>query len=189
MRGVRVLTGMALAACLLMSCGVPAQDDPHPVELPRQPLITAGPATAGTDDSGEVAEVLCLVRDGRLVQVVRRLKAVPSLQLQVEHLLAGPSEGERNARLTTALVGRSFTAELSGGNQAHVEMAEAAEDTARSDEILAYGQIVCSLTSRAEVNSVVFTRDNERLEVPRADGSLTSGPLRGSDYASLIVPG
>ena len=138
---------------------------------------------------GEVAEVLCLVRDGRLVQVVRRLDTSPSPQLQVEHLLTGPSQLERNIGLTTALVGMSVTVQLSGGGQADVEIADAAEDTARSDEIIAYGQIVCTLTSRAEVNSVIFLRDKERLEVPRADGSLSSGPLRGSDYASLIAPG
>jgi len=120
---------------------------------------------------------------------VRRLDAPPTVQLQVEHLLGGPSEVERNTGLTTALVGRSLTVELLGGAQAHVGIAEAAEGTARSDEIMAYGQVVCTLTSRAEVNSVVFTRDDERLEVPRADGSLSSGPLRGSDYATLIAPG
>lgn len=188
-RSLRVRTGAALAACLVASCGVPAQDQPHPVELPRQPLATAGPGTAGTDGVGEVAEVLCLVRDGRLVQVVRRLDTSPSPQLQVEHLLTGPSQLERNIGLTTALVGMSVTVQLSGGGQADVEIADAAEDTARSDEIIAYGQIVCTLTSRAEVNSVIFLRDKERLEVPRADGSLSSGPLRGSDYASLIAPG
>jgi spore germination protein GerM len=188
-KGIRRPIGVALAACLLASCGVPAQDEPHLVELPRQPLVTAGPGIAGTAGTGEVAEVLCLVRDGRLVQVVRRLDQPPSLQLQVEHLLAGPSELERNTGLTTALVGMSLTVELSGGGEAHVGIAEGAEDTARSDEILAYGQIVCTLTSTAAVNSVVFTRGNERLEVPRADGSLSSGPLRGSDYATLIAPG
>ena len=189
MRCIRLLAGVIAAGCMVASCGVPAQDQPHQVELPRQPLVTAGAGAAGTDGTGEVAEVLCLVRDGRLVQVVRRLDASPSLQLQIEHLLGGPSDAERNTGLTTALVGRSLTVELLGGAQAHVEIAEAEDGTARSDEIIAYGQIVCTLTSRADVNSVVFTRDDERLEVPRADGSLASGPLRGSDYAALIAPG
>ncbi|WP_041832217.1 GerMN domain-containing protein [Actinoplanes sp. N902-109] len=183
--------GLGLAAALMAlsgACGVPAQHEAHAVDLPRRPLTTPAPdVTAGRP--GEVAEVLCLARDTHLVQVVRRIDTAPGVQQQLDHLLAGPTDAERNRGITTGLTGLTLRGALPrGSDEAQVEVTEADENNARSDESLAYGQIVCTLTSRAEVSSVVFTRDGERLEVPRADGSLSRGPLFSSDYAALIGP-
>jgi len=183
------IAAVLLAGSLLGACGVPPQDDPHKIDLPRQPLTNAHADAADAAATGEVAEVLCLVRDNRLVQTVRRINAPPSVQQQAEHLVAGPTEAERNNGLTSALTGISLRVEVPRGSfEAQVDIAEADEASARSDEMIAYAQIVCTLTSRGDVGSVVFTRANERLEVPRADGSLSQGSLSGSDYADLIMP-
>jgi hypothetical protein len=177
------------AGCLLASCGVPAQDDPHRVELPRRPFTTPAPAAVTTDEAGDVAEVLCLTRQGRLVQVVRRISALPSPQRQIEHLMAGPTAAERDNGLTSTLAGMSLAVAVpAGGFHAEVEVTLADEGSARSDEVLVFGQIVCTLTSRADVSSVSFVRDDLRLDVPRADGSLTQERLRADDYSSLIGP-
>ncbi|MEV4351285.1 GerMN domain-containing protein [Actinoplanes sp. NPDC049596] len=182
MRSVRppVLT---LTLALLAGCGVPAQDSAHPVELPRAPLTSADAAAA--TPAGEVANVLCLVREGRLVQSVRRAAAYPSVQQQLDDLVAGPTSQESASGLSTALGGLTLTATVGPGAQV---TAEVGEGGARKDEILAYGQMVCTLTARPDVASVAFTRDGRRLEVPRADGTLTADPLRSSDYATLVVP-
>lgn len=90
--------------------------------------------------------------------------------------------------MTTVVAGLSLTAAASSPGQASVQVVKPDEGTARSDEILAYGQIVCTLTGRFDVSAVSFTRDGKPLEVPRADGTLTSEPLRGSDYAGLLGP-
>jgi hypothetical protein len=116
------------------------------------------------------------------------LAASPTPQEQIDHLLTGPTQVERDRAMTTALVGLSLDVSVSSGATAQVEITEADEGSARSDETLAYAQIVCTLTSRADVASVNLFRDGDRLEVPRADGSLTRGPLYGSDYTSLITP-
>ncbi len=190
MHSRRGAAGVVLAGCLLASCGVPAQDEPHAVELPRRSFTTPASSPVITDDAGEVAEVLCLARDGRLVQVVRRVSAVPSPQTQLEHLVAGPTDAERRNGLTSALAGMSLRADVPAGDaHATVEVTELDETNARSDEVLLFGQIVCTLTSRADVSSVTFVRDGERLDVPRADGSLARDRLRAGDYSSLIVPG
>ena len=178
----------AVAACLLTSCGLPAEDEPHAVDLPRRPLTTPAAGATSSEAPGEVAEVLCLVRDSRLVQVVRRVSASPTPQRQLEHLVAGPTETERAGGLTTALAATSLTVTVQPAGEARVEFAVADEGNARSDETLAYGQVVCTLTARLDVSSVVFTRDGDVLQVPRADGSLSNGPLRGGDYVSLIGP-
>lgn len=178
---------MTVAVVLLGGCGVRAQDEPHGVDLPRHPLTTpgAGPAVA----AGEVAQVLCLVRDGRLVQTVRRTPSYPAVQAQLESLADGPTPEERSTGLGTALTGQSLTGRMLAGAEATVDVPDFDEGNARNDEILAYGQIVCTLTARADVGSVVFTRDGQSLQVPRADGTLTGGPLHSSDYARLLVPG
>ncbi|PRY20130.1 GerMN domain-containing protein [Pseudosporangium ferrugineum] len=178
-----------LTVLVLGSCGLPAEDQPHRVELPRRALTSPASQGPTTEPPGEVVEVLCLVRDGRLVQTVRRVGAAPTPQRQAEHLAAGPTEVERATGLTTALATTSLTVDVpAGGTEARVDVAETDESNARSDETIAYGQIVCTLTSRADVSSVVFTRAGEVLQVPRADGSLSRGPLRADDYASLIAP-
>lgn len=185
---LKLLIG-AGACSLIAGCGVNAQREPHAVELPRRPLNVVAPTPVSTGVGGEVAEVICLVREGRLVQRVRRVAARPSAQQQLDDLLRGPTEGERNNGLTSALTGLSLTASQTRvSGEANVEVSEADEATSRSDETIAYGQIVCTLTSRADVTSVGFTRDGERLEVPRADGSLSGGPLSATDYAPLLGP-
>jgi len=187
-RAGRLVT-VALAGLLAASCGLPPEDEPHPVDLPLRAPASPAPGGTVTDPPGEVAEVLCLVRDGRIVQTVRRVGTPATAQRQVEHLVAGPTEAERANGLTTALAATTLRVDLpAGGAEARVEVAEREEGSARSDETIGYGQIVCTLTSRGDVNSVVFTRAGQALQVPRADGSLSRGPLRIGDYASLIAP-
>jgi hypothetical protein len=173
------------AVLMLVGCGVPAQDEPHAVDLPRQAMRTPSPGPVNT--TGEVAEVLCLLRGNRLQDTVRRLDWMPTVQQQLDQLSAGPTQAEREQGLTSALGGMVLTDRSPPGSRdVTVQIGEADEDTARTDENLAYGQIVCTLTARADVNAVVFTRDDQRLEVPRGDGSLSSQPLRARDYAELI---
>jgi hypothetical protein len=57
----------------------------------------------------------------------------------------------------------------------------------RSDEVLAYGQMVCALTSQgADVGTVSFASGGQPLAVPRADGSLVAGALTIADYADPL---
>ncbi|MER7456814.1 GerMN domain-containing protein [Micromonospora sp. NPDC126480] len=178
----------ALLAVLLAGCGVPTDDAPRAVEVPPGPFPTPGTATSAP--SGRFDEVLCFVRNDRLVPVVRRLDTSPPVDEHLEHLLAGPSQSERDDGLTSALPGAVTVAGVRlAGTRAEVDVPEAREETGRSDEVLAFGQIVCTLTARAEVDSVSFLRDGQPLEVPRADGSLSQAPLTAADYDELTRPG
>ena len=188
MSTVRARAALVASLLVLTACGVPAQDEPHTVGLPRRPLDTASSA-AGAGPVGEVAQVLCLVQDNRLTQTVRRIDSAPDPQRHLDQLVAGPTAAEQRRGLSTALAVTALTVSLpAGSTTATVEVGEAEEGAARSDEVLAYGQIVCTLTSRPDIAAVVFVRAGQPLQVPRGDGTLSSGPLRAADYRSLIGP-
>ncbi|MEH0824207.1 MULTISPECIES: GerMN domain-containing protein [unclassified Micromonospora] len=182
-RWMIMVCGVMLAA----GCGVPVDDAPRRVSAPPGPFA-APPAGTAPTSAGRIAEPFCFVRDDRLVRVVRPVDYLPDIATHLGHLLAGPAQADRDAGLSSALTGTALQvgARLTGGI-AEVEVAGAAEDSGRSDEILAFGQIVCTLTSRADVHAVSFRRDGQPLEVPRADGSLTTDPLGAADYRPLMA--
>lgn len=178
------LTLATLLALLLVGCGVPTDDRPRAVEAPYGPFPT--PGTASSDSAGRFTEALYFVRDDRLVLVHRRLDMSPTVAQHLEHLLAGPNEAERAEGLATALFGAVTVAGIRRtGTRAEVDVPSVAEGAGRSDEVFAFGQIVCTLTARPEVDAVSFLRDGAPLGVPRADGSLSQGPLTAADYAEL----
>lgn len=105
----------------------------------------------------------------------------------LDDLLAGPSSAELQDGLTSALTTIQIDGMTVVQRRAAVQIGEPPGQAARSDEILAYGQIVCTLTSQgAEVGTVSFTSAGQALGVPRGDGSLSTEPLTIADYASLL---
>lgn len=181
------ITAMMVAAVAwLAGCGVAIQDSPHPVELPGRTSTPApGPAQ---NPQGAGTETLFLLKDEHLVPVQRKVPHQPSPSQQLADLLAGPTADEQQQGLSSALAGTDLRprVEVRDG-QAAVELATSLEGTGRTDDILAFAQIVCTLADRDDITTVTFTRAGERVEVPRADGSLTRDPLTSSDYAPLIT--
>jgi hypothetical protein len=159
-----------LAVLLLAGCGVPADDQPR--DLGRS-QVAYGSDPPAPDRFGPAVERLYLVGDGGLVRVVRRTPA--------------PRSPEQQDGLTSALAQMRVGSTSVSQRRAAVEIGAPPVPGARSDEALAYAQIVCTLTSQgAEVGTVSFTRDGQTLAVPRGDGSLSTGPLTIADYAELI---
>lgn len=175
------------AVLLTTGCAVPADDAPRRVSVPPGPFASPVADIAPTG-GGRVAEPFCFVRDDRLVRVVRPVEYLPDIATHLGQLLAGPTTADRDAGLHSTLIGTALGVDgrLAAG-VAEVEVAGAADESARNDEILAFGQIVCTLTSRADVQAVSFRRDGQPLEVPRADGSLTTGLLGAADYRPLMA--
>ncbi|MFV2101626.1 GerMN domain-containing protein [Micromonospora sp. LOL_024] len=181
--------GIVAALTLVAACGVPAENLPRAVTAPPGPFPSAATAAPTAAETGAASEVLYFSRDDRLVPVIRRIDQAPALDAQLRDLLAGPTPAERDDGLTSALPGAfsSAVVELADG-LARVTVAMAAVDTGRSDGLLAYGQIVCTLNARTDVTAVLFLERGAPLSVPRADGSLSSEPLTSADYAVLINP-
>ncbi|MEV4843205.1 GerMN domain-containing protein [Micromonospora matsumotoense] len=181
----RWLLPPVVALLLLAGCGVPADEQPRAVEPPFGPPA----APAASSAPGRVEQAFCLVRAGRLVRVLRQVEAAGGVDGHLRRLLAGPDNAERVAGFGTALPGAVHVlgARLVDG-RAQVEVAPLGEESGRSDEVLAYGQIVCTLDSRPDVAGVSFLLRGRPLEVPRADGSLSSGPLTAADYPAVTGP-
>ncbi|TDB98586.1 hypothetical protein E1091_07615 [Micromonospora fluostatini] len=172
---------LAAALALLAGCGVSAEDRPRVIEPPGgpHPMVTTPPA----EPTGQLTETLCFVRDERLVRVDRRVPSPSTPDTQIRYLVEGPTAGDRDAGLATALTGASrITGVRITGREALVDVADGLAGTGRTDEMLAFGQVVCTLTARPDVDLVSFLHDSRRLGVPRADGSLSTGPLTVSDY-------
>ncbi|TDC76348.1 hypothetical protein E1193_24065 [Micromonospora sp. KC606] len=182
----RLVVCVLLGALALAGCGVPAEDEPRAIRTPvgvgMPPPTTVGP------ESGRVTQPLCLARDGRLVRVVRQVDVAGDVELHLRRLLAGPSPAEQARGLGSALPG---AVDITGGRlvdgRAEVGVAPPDDESGRTDEVLAYGQIVCTLDARDDVNGVSFVREGRPLAVPRADGSLFPGPLTAADYAAVTV--
>ncbi|MEU5722453.1 MULTISPECIES: GerMN domain-containing protein [unclassified Micromonospora] len=181
----RASRALLLVVVLLAGCGVPIDESPRPVQAPRGRLPAPVTGTP-TGSVGRVDETLCFVRDDRLYPMVRRIDALPPVDVHLQHLLAGPSSTERDSGVTSALPGTVVVAGARvNGRLVEVDIQEAVDETGRSDEILAFGQIVCTLTRRQDVDGVSFQRAGRPLDVPRADGSLSRQPLTAADYLPL----
>jgi hypothetical protein len=180
-----VLLAVVVPAVLLLGgCGVPVDGSPRELGPSRAAPGSDAPAP---DRFGPAVERLYLVHDGRLVRVVRRVPAPRTPAQMVEDLVAGATRAEQQDGLTSALSQMQIGGTTVSQRRAAVEIGGPPAAGGRSDEVLAYAQIVCTLTSQgAEVGTVSFTRDAQTLAVPRGDGSLSTEPLTIADYAGLI---
>lgn len=173
------------SVALVTGCGVPTEDEPRPI---GQSVSTVQPsASSDATATGPVAERLYFVKDEQLVAVERRRPDEPDVTRLIADLLAGPTEQENTAGLSSALLGSNVVVSVEvNATVATVELAAQLEGTGRNDDRLAVGQLVCTLTSRSDITQVLFTRGGVGIQVPGPDGGLTQQPLSAADYSGLI---
>jgi hypothetical protein len=177
-----------LAAVVLAGCGVTPEDSAREVEPPGGTRPAWPSQTPPPDDTGAVPERLYLILGDEIVPTIRHVSAEPSPEDLMADLLAGPTEAERRAGLTSALLGDDIiTGVRVADNNAVVELAAGPDDTSRNDQVLAFAQIVCTLTAHPLITGVSFTSNGQAVAVPLADGSLSTGPLTTTDYAALLT--
>jgi sporulation and spore germination protein len=180
-RRTRAVLPLGLIFLLLAACGVPVDDAPRDLGDPRAGSDASSPAP---DGFGAAVERLYLVREGMLVRVIRRVPAPRTPDDMLADLLAGPTVEERADGLGSALSTMNVTGMSIVQRRATIAVGSPG---ARSDEVLAYAQIVATLTSQgAEIGTVSFSAGGQPLGVPRADGVLSAAPLTIADYAELI---
>lgn len=180
-------------ALLLGACGVPGGDDMELVEPEAVPfgLLEDDREVAEADEDGSaVLEVFLVADDPGVLVPVERQVGSPSLASVLEELAAGPTAAEAAMGLRSAIPDRDVVARTTLDNgTATVDLTEDFPSLGGSDQLLAIAQIVLSLTERPGVERVAFTLDGDRVEVPRGDGSLTSGSVSRDAYVPLLRAG
>lgn len=190
-RGLLGAARLALLPLAALACGVPTDSNPRTVPDNRVPfgLLDAGTtstSSAGATATSTTASITVFLVDGdRLTAVPRNVPAPATPEKALGVLLGGvaPEEVARNVR--TALDAAAGTSVTAANGLARVELGTALPGTAGREQILAVAQIVYTLTALPGVDAVAFTFSGRPVEVPSGDGTLTSGALRRSDYASV----
>ena len=192
----RLAAVAAVLAIAIGACGVPAEDqatakgsDDVPFDLLTPEPTTATTAVAPIDT--EDVTIYLVKGEQELAAIERDLVAPVTLQRVAQSLSTRPNAEELAAGLRSALpdddpVVRSVSA---AGGIARVDLATGFTALAGTDQVLALGQLVYSLTARPGVGRVAFTLDGAPTEIPRGDGTLTADSVSREDYAILGPPG
>jgi len=181
---------VAAMAAAVAACGIP--EDSRPTVLPGgvvNPALAAGdrqPTAASTSDQTETGSQIFLVQAEQLVSV-RRATPRRDLTGVLTLLLQGPTQAEFAAGTRTAISPQTVlrSARL-GGDSAVVDLSGALVEVGGEEQILAVAQIVLTATAVPGVGQVRLLLEGQAVEVPRADGTLTSETLRAADYAGLL---
>jgi hypothetical protein len=178
---------LALVAMASVSAGCGIPDDRRPTQLPGgivEPVLAPSEPV-----QSPLAEVpVFLVQAERLVPVVRRA-APGDIPVVLARLLAGPRQEEFAAGIRTAI---SPETELRSvrlvGDTVTVDLTAALVEVGGQEQILAVAQIVLTATAVPDVARVRLLLEGQAVEIPRADGTLTSDTLRSTDYEALLKP-
>ncbi|GAA2164514.1 GerMN domain-containing protein [Pedococcus bigeumensis] len=191
-RRVGLALSLAAVATVSSACGVP--DHGPPVTITKVPydLTRPEPKKTGAPTASATARpYVYLVRDEALVPVPSSVTEVGDRAAAVTSVLSqlteGPSEQDRTAGLSTAL-GPDTPVHLARleGSVARIDIATGDQVPPASRVPLAVAQVVLTVTSVPGVDSVLVTRDGAPVELPLPGGALTSGPVTGRDYISLV---
>lgn len=178
------------AALLAPGCGIPARDAATGIADDDVPygLLDPEAGTVSSPPAGQVVE-LCMLRGDQLVPVLRALDP-PAGLIDIARALADVADAEVAAELRTSIVAADEIVSVRrAGGIATVDLAEEASQRLTADPLATIAQIVCTLTRQPGVGLVRFTVADVVTEVPRADGSLSSGPVSFDDYRALLGPG
>jgi hypothetical protein len=184
------------AAAVLAGCGVPtggapdrigASDVPYALASPTpgSPAATSSPARDDRPRVYLVGPDDALVASGRDVSGTTTRERLDDLLGQ---LADGPTSGERDDELTTALPPRiGLSVSSVDGGTATIDFSATSASPAGEQTRRAVGQIVLTATSLPGVTAVLLTHDGDPLEAPLPSGELTTAPLTAADYEPLLV--
>jgi spore germination protein GerM len=179
----------AVVAVMLSSCGVPDDGDLQVIDREAVPfgLLDEQGGNPGADEGGVTVDLHLVTGDPPALVPVSRRIGEPTLDRVLAALADLPTTGEEALGLRNPVSDGDVLADVSlEGGIATVDLTEDFSSLSGTDELLAIGQVVLTLTARPGVGRVAFTLDGERVEVPRGDGSLTSGSVSRDTYAGLL---
>lgn len=183
-RALAALLGAVLLV-VVASCGIPAERDANriaPGDVPFGLLDEETTTTAVSE--GRTTSVYLLTND-RLASVDRSLSEDADLADLLELVVAGPTKVERGIGLTSAVPSGTVATVKTGRGIAKVDLNAAFGDIRSSDQLLALGQIVYTLTGQPGIGGVSFSLEGKPVKVPLADGTTSAEPLARDDFAAL----
>jgi spore germination protein GerM len=188
--GVRAVTIAVVGALvtLAVACSPGSQDQPDaidrrdvPFELLDSTTTSTTPASLPTESDATVYFVV----DGALVPVGRDV-APTDVDAALQALLEGPTTAEAALGVASAIPsGTTITRLARDGETLTVDL-ETDPGTAESDAPLAVGQLVLTVTTIPGVERVRFRVGGEPVQVPKGDGTLSSGAVSADDYQALV---
>jgi hypothetical protein len=188
-RGERLVVGL-VGVLVLSACGVPTGDSPTRVaddDLPAS-LRSAVTSTTSPPTGGQELVRIYLIRDNQLVRVNDRART-PGLGVALALLQRGPTKEQARAGHRSAFTDLDLIRDVRlADSTAIIDLDPSFSDLPDHDQILALGQIVLTAVSYPGVSRVRFTVENEPIDVPTGDGTLTSSLLTRSEYEGLLLP-
>jgi spore germination protein GerM len=181
-------TGAVLA---FTACGVAAQDRPRVADDDSVPfgLLAPNAPTLVPPPAAVTAErvTLCFLAGDKLVQLEHPIDPPVSTEAVVAALREPPPSADETLRSVVGPTPLVVHVRTSGG-VAQVDLTPAVTALGGNNQLLAVAQLVCTLTARPGIGQVSFTLNDSPIEVPRGDGSLTSGAVSRDDYAAFLTP-
>jgi spore germination protein GerM len=187
---VRLVGWSCIAALVLGACGVPLQDEARPVPIDETPAGLRPPEAGGAPavDERELID-LWFVRGDRLALVRRRVIAPVTAPVAIDALLAGPTDAEREQSLRSAIVDPEAVLDIAlARGQATVSLSPEFSVIPASDQVLAIGQLVLTLTDQRGIGRLRFVVDGASVTVPLPNGRSREGLVSREDYLSLVEP-
>lgn len=177
---------------MLTACGIP--QDKQPTTTPGGVLMPAVAPSAAAPPGGaagpsvvEADLAVYLVQAEHLERVVR-MAPRHDLTTALQVLLAGPTEAELGAGIRTAISPQTgLRSARLDGDTALVDLSAAFVEVGGQEQILAVAQVVLTATAVPGVRRVRFLLEGQAVEIPRADGTLSSESLGPADYQGLLT--
>jgi hypothetical protein len=202
-----IAAGIASAGLVLAACGTSAEDNPRLVAedelefelgLPATTEATTTTATSppttrppGTlpEPATQPVTIYFVDEDDLLVPTQRELRAPPDNTSVLSALLNGPDRDEGRRGLRSTLPAGAVTRVNVDRGVAEVELAPGLfDEILPRDQVLAFAQLVLTLTAQPGIGQVEFRSDGEDISGQRGDGSLArpGTPLTREDYLELL---
>lgn len=180
----------ALAAC----GGLRAEERDHPLADDEVPYdLLAAPTTSTTEPPPTTTlpwrTNLWYVTGNRIVPAPRQLREQPEVADVLRLLLRGPAPDDAPLVRSALDVGDASVEGDPVGGTLTVQLAPTFGTRSPSEQVLALGQLVYTVTEVPGVGTIAFRIGDTAVAVPLPNGQLAQRPVSRDDYAVLAFPG
>jgi spore germination protein GerM len=181
-----------VVATSLVACGVATGDDVELADPSAVPFGLLEPDRvpgALRPTGGTVVDIHLFDPDSSVLVPVTRQVSTGEIDAVVAELESGPTDMESLLGLRSALTDIAAVDDLAvEGSTASVDLNDSFTTLGGNDQIIAIAQLVFTVTEAPTIDQLVITVEGANVEIPRADGTLTSDALTRADYSSFTPP-